>query len=112
MDNLLTPFVTFPGQNIGWSAQERGNVKTKMYAMMQVFGPASWFITASPPMMDSWLAQKLMQRQTCDMTEDERDFEEWKPNNDIDHRKKLAAENPVECARVYNSFSQVFDMPE
>ena len=105
MDKLLTPFMRFPGHNIGWSAQERGNVKEKMYAMMQVFGPANWFITMSPPMMDNWLAQKLMQRKTCDMTDDGRDFKEWTPNKDINHRSVLAAKNPVECARVYNSFS-------
>jgi hypothetical protein len=105
MEKRLTPFVKFPGRNIKWSVQERASVKTKMYAMMQVFGPASWFMTVSPPMMDSWLAQKLMQRQTCDMTDDGRDFEEWKPNKDFTDRSKLAAENPVECARVYISFS-------
>jgi hypothetical protein len=112
MDKLLEGFVQYPGQKIGWSAQERGNVKTKMYAMMQVYGPASWFITVSPPMCDSWLAQKLMQRQTCDMTADGRDFEEWKPTKDLARRKALGVKNPVECARVYNSFSLVFDTPE
>lgn len=106
MNKLLSPFVRFPGHNIGWSAQERENVKAKMYAMMQVFGPANWFITMSPTMKDNWLAQKFIERKTCDMTDSGRDFEEWTPNNDETKRNMLKAKNPVECARVYDSLSR------
>ena len=80
MDKELSKFYMFPGQQIGWSAQERANVRSKMYAYMQTYGPANWFITVSPLMADNWLTQKLMQRQTHDMTDDGRDANEWKPN--------------------------------
>ncbi len=80
MDKELSQYYMFPGQQIGWSAQERANVKSRMYAYMQTYGPANWFITVSPSMTDNWLTQKLMQRQTHDMTDDGRDADEWKPN--------------------------------
>ena len=41
LDRKLTPYVRFTGQNISWSAQQRGNIKTKTYSMMQVYGPAT-----------------------------------------------------------------------
>ncbi len=104
MEKKLAPYFVFAGKHIKWSTAARANVKTEMYALMQTYGPATWFVTMSPPMQDNWLAQKLASRKTCDMTDDGRDAEEWTPDNDANHRSVLAAQNPVDVVRVCGSF--------
>ena len=64
-------------------------------------------------MMDNRMAQKLMQRHTCDMTDDGKDvdeFEEGTENRDRDlgDRSMLAAKNPVESARVYDKLVKTY----
>ena len=78
-----------------------------MYAMMQTFGPANWFVTISPGMMYNWLAQKIMKRHTGVVTDDGRDCEEFSPG-DLDTRSIRVAANPVDCARVFDEMVQNF----
>ena len=88
-------------KNITWSAGARINVRPQMYAHMQTYGPANWFITISPGMMYNWLAQKIMKRYTGDVTEEGRCCGDFNPGNLNTHSIRTAA-NPVDCARVFN----------
>ena len=101
LDRKCAKYMIEPSSKISWSAGARRNVKRDMYAKMQTYGPANWFITVSPGMMYNWLAQKIMKRHTGDVTEEGRCCGDFDPG-DLDTRSIRAAANPVDCARVFD----------
>ena len=73
-----------------------------MYAMGQTYGMGGFFVTFSPGMMDQRLAIRMMKR------EQTKDDEKWEDLPDLAERSALCAQNPAECARVFNMIMQAF----
>ena len=101
MDKKCVKYMIEPSSQISWSGGARCKVKANMYAKIQTYGPANWFITVSPGMMYNWLVQKIMERHTGDVTEEGRCCGDFDPG-DLDTRSIRTAANPVDCARVFD----------
>lgn len=46
--NTITDVTRLSGAKIPWSKLERESVMSRMFAMMQFFGPFSFFVTVAP----------------------------------------------------------------
>ena len=101
--NRLMPFFTDTTNAQKWSTSERKGSKNDMFGLMLTYGAGGF--TVSPAMKDQRFAMRMMQRLRV-----QSGTNTWNPANfpDGNQRAKLSAENPVECARVYNILTRTF----
>lgn len=100
---------------VPWSDDERKSELSKLLAMIQYFGPPSFFCTINPCDMDSNLMLRMTS--TCNDTPYEREFQ--LPNIEIENalqRAAILADSPVESALAYSwliddIFSTIYNLP-